>query len=53
MWRWLNLLSLESAALAVQALSDLLISDTERRREQSCSELLDVAKVATHQQMPY
>ena len=31
MWRWLNLLSLESAALAVQALSDLLISDTERR----------------------
>ncbi len=30
-WRWLNLLSLESAALAVQALSDLLIRDNERR----------------------
>jgi CRP-like cAMP-binding protein len=31
MWRWLNLLSLESSALAVQALADLLISDKDRR----------------------
>jgi CRP-like cAMP-binding protein len=31
MWRWLNLLSLESAALAVQALTDVLINDKERR----------------------
>lgn len=31
MWRWLNLLSLEGAALAVQALADLHISDSERR----------------------
>ena len=31
MWRWLNLLSIESAALAVQALADLLIGDKDRR----------------------
>lgn len=31
MWRWLNLLSLESAKLAVQALADVLIRDKERR----------------------
>lgn len=31
LWRWLNLLSLESAALAVQALTDLYLGDNERR----------------------
>ncbi len=31
MWRWLSLLSLESARLAVQALADVLIRDNERR----------------------
>ena len=31
MWRWLNLLSLESAVLAIQALTDVLINDKERR----------------------
>jgi CRP/FNR family transcriptional regulator, cyclic AMP receptor protein len=31
LWRWLNLLALESAALAVQALADLYIGDNERR----------------------
>jgi CRP/FNR family transcriptional regulator, cyclic AMP receptor protein len=31
MWRWLNSLSLESAQLAIQALTDVLINDKERR----------------------
>lgn len=47
MWRWLNSLSLESAALAVQALADLLIRDNERRcaavllRVSGCREIGD------------
>ena len=48
MWRWLNLLSLESAALAVQALADILINDNQRRcgavllRVAGCRECRDV-----------
>ena len=52
-WRWLNLLSLENAALAVQALADLLISDNERRcaavllRVAGCRESGDAAANAS------
>ena len=53
MWRWLSLLSLESAALAIQALADLLISDKDRRcaavllRIAGCRESGDVSANAS------